>query len=91
MQTLLQQACIYNLRSNIYKFTKGIWAVSAKQKMQKKMSKVTAINIIIDKKNQLNRYQELNLPTVGIEDVRMWLDNIQRELEKNDTISKMER
>lgn len=46
------------------------------------MSKVTAINIIIDKKNQLNRYKELNLYTVGIDDTLMWLDNIQRELEK---------
>lgn len=47
------------------------------------MSKVTAINIIIDKKNQLKRYKELNLPTIGIENVLTWLDNIQRELENN--------
>ena len=46
------------------------------------MSKVTAINIIIQKRNQLNRLEELQIPTIGIEDVRMWLDNIQRELEK---------
>jgi hypothetical protein len=46
------------------------------------MCRVTAINIIINKKNQLNRYKELNLTTVGIEDVLMWLDNIQKELEE---------
>ena len=54
------------------------------------MSKVTAINIIIQKRNQLDRLKKLYIPTIGIEDVRMWLDIIQRELE-NDTISKMER
>lgn len=46
------------------------------------MSKVTAINIIINKRNQLNRYKELHLFTVGIDDVLMWLNDIQRELEK---------
>ena len=46
------------------------------------MSKVTAINIIINKKNQLNRYKELHLSTVGIEDILMWLNNIQKELEE---------
>lgn len=46
------------------------------------MSKITAINIIINKKNQLNRYKELHLPTVGIEDVLMWLNDIQKELEE---------
>nr|DAT97163.1 MAG TPA: hypothetical protein [Crassvirales sp.] len=46
------------------------------------MSKITAINIIINKKNQLNRFKELDLPTIGIEDVFTWLDNIQKELEE---------
>lgn len=46
------------------------------------MSKVTAINLIINMKNHLNRYKESNLFTVGIEDVLMWLDNIQKELEE---------
>ena len=45
------------------------------------MSIVTAINIIIQKRKYLDRFEELQLPTIGIEDVRMWLDNIQRELE----------
>lgn len=45
------------------------------------MSKTTAINIIIDKKNQLQRYKELHIFSVGIDDVFTWLNNIQKELE----------
>ena len=43
MQTLLQQACVYNLRPNIYKFAKRIRTVSAKQKAQKKITKLKGL------------------------------------------------
>lgn len=78
MQTLLQQACVYNLRSNIYKLTKRIRTVSAKQKTQKKMSRVTAINIIIHKRNELiDSYRS----HIAINTVLEWLNDIQKELE----------
>ena len=45
------------------------------------MSKVTSINIIIDKKNQLRKCKEVCISSVDIDDVLVWLNDIQRELE----------
>ena len=45
------------------------------------MSKVTAINIIIKKKNQLRKHKEGYVSYINIDDVLMWLDNIKEELE----------
>lgn len=44
------------------------------------MSKVTAINIIIKKKNQLRRYKEIGISFIDIDDVYDWLNNIHLEL-----------
>ena len=46
------------------------------------MSKVTAINIIIDKKNQLRKYKEVCISSIDIDDILMWLNEIQKELEE---------
>lgn len=45
------------------------------------MSKVTAINIIIKKKNQLRKYKEGYFSHIDIDEVLMWLNDIQKELE----------
>lgn len=45
------------------------------------MSKVTAINEIIEKKNLLRKYQEKYVNYVSIDAVLTWLDNIKNELE----------
>ena len=37
--------------------------------------------MIIDKKNQLQRYKELYIFSVGIDDTLTWLNDIQKELE----------
>mgnify|MGYP004648951237 FL=1 len=45
------------------------------------MSKVTAINIIIGKKNQLRKYKKACVSSVHIDDILAWLNDIQKELE----------
>lgn len=45
------------------------------------MSKVTAINIIIKKKNQLRKHKEDMFSYINIDDVLVWLNDIQKELE----------
>ena len=45
------------------------------------MSKVTAINEIIEKKNLLRKCQEKHTNYVSIDVILMWLDNIKKELE----------
>ena len=45
------------------------------------MSKVTAINIIIKKKNQLRKYKERYISYINIDEVLVWLNDIQKELE----------
>lgn len=45
------------------------------------MSKVTAINIIIKKKNQLRKHKEGYVSYINIDDVLVWLNDIQKELE----------
>lgn len=45
------------------------------------MSKVTAINIIIGKKNQLRKYKEVCISSINIDDILAWLNDIQKELE----------
>lgn len=45
------------------------------------MSKVTAINIIIKKKNQLIKHKERLISYINIDDVLVWLNDIQKELE----------
>ena len=45
------------------------------------MSKVTAINIIIKKKNQLRKHKERYVTYINIHDVLVWLNDIQKELE----------
>ena len=45
------------------------------------MSKVTAINEIIEKKNLLRKYQERRAISISIDVILMWLDNIKKELE----------
>ena len=45
------------------------------------MSKVTAINIIIKKKNQLRKHKEGYVSYINIDEVLVWLDNIKEELE----------
>lgn len=47
------------------------------------MSRVTAINIIISKKNQLKRYKELCLSSVGIDDTLMWLNDMKKSWKKS--------
>lgn len=46
------------------------------------MSKVTAINEIIKKKNLLRKYQEKHANYVSIDAILVWLDNIKKELEE---------
>lgn len=43
------------------------------------MSKVTAINIIIKKKNQLRKHKEGYVSYINIDDVLVWLNDIQKE------------
>lgn len=45
------------------------------------MSKVTAINEIIEKKNLLRKWKERHATSVNIDIILMWLDIIQEELE----------
>lgn len=45
------------------------------------MSKVTAINIIIKKKNLLRKYKEGCVFFISIDDILVWLNDIQKELE----------
>lgn len=45
------------------------------------MSKVTAINEIIEKRNLLKKWKERHATSVSIDIILMWLDNIQEELE----------
>lgn len=45
------------------------------------MSKVTAINIIIKKKYQLRKYKEVCVSSINIDDILVWLNDIQKELE----------
>lgn len=45
------------------------------------MSKVTAINIIIKKKNQLRKHKYGYIYYINIDEVLVWLNDIQKELE----------
>ena len=45
------------------------------------MSKVTAINEIIEKKNLLKKCQEKHANYISIDAILVWLDNIKKELE----------
>lgn len=45
------------------------------------MSKITAINIIIGKKNQLRKYKKACVSSIHIDDILAWLNDIQKELE----------
>lgn len=45
------------------------------------MSKVTAINIIIKKKNQLRKHKQGYIYYINIDEVLVWLNDIQKELE----------
>lgn len=45
------------------------------------MSKVSAINEIIEKKNLLRKCQEKHATFVNIDAILVWLDNIKKELE----------
>ena len=45
------------------------------------MSKVTAINIIIKKKNQLRKHREGYVSYINIDDVLVLLNDVQKELE----------
>ena len=45
------------------------------------MSKVTAINIIIKKKNQLRKHKDRFISYINIDEVLVWLNDIQKELE----------
>lgn len=45
------------------------------------MSKVTAINEIIEKRNLLKKWEKRHATSVSIDIILMWLDNIQEELE----------
>lgn len=45
------------------------------------MSKVNAINIIVEKKNQLRKYKEACISSIDINDILEWLDDIRLELE----------
>lgn len=47
----------------------------------KQCSKVTAINIIIKKKNQLRKHKERYISYINIDEVLVWLNDIQKELE----------
>ena len=45
------------------------------------MSKVTAINEIIEKRNLLRKCKEKYATSINIDVILMWLDNIKKELE----------
>ena len=45
------------------------------------MSKVTAINIIIKKKNQLRKHKKGYVSYINIDDVLVLLNDVQKELE----------
>jgi hypothetical protein len=45
------------------------------------MSKVTAINEIIEKRNLLRKWKERHATSVSIDIIFMWLDSIQEELD----------
>lgn len=45
------------------------------------MSKITAINIIIEKGNQLRKYKEACVSSIDIDEIFEWLNNIKNELE----------
>ena len=45
------------------------------------MSKVTAINIIIKKKNQLRKLKKECVSSIYIDTILEWLNDIQKELE----------
>ena len=45
------------------------------------MSKVAAINIIIKKKNLLRKYKDGCVSSISIDDIIVWLNDIQKELE----------
>ena len=45
------------------------------------MSKITAINIIIGKENQLRKYKEACVSSIDIDEIFEWLNNIKNELE----------
>lgn len=45
------------------------------------MSKVTAINEIIEKRNLLRKWKEKHTTSVSIDIILMWLDSIQEELD----------
>ena len=45
------------------------------------MSKVTAINEIIEKRNLLRKCKEKHATSINIDVILVWLDNIKKELE----------
>jgi hypothetical protein len=45
------------------------------------MSKVTAINEIIKRRNLLRKYKEGCVSSISIDDILVWLNDIQKELE----------
>ena len=45
------------------------------------MSKVTAINEIIEKRNLLKKCKKKHATSINIDVILMWLDNIKKELE----------
>ena len=45
------------------------------------MSKEKAINIIIKKKNLLRKYKDGCVSSISIDDIIVWLNDIQKELE----------
>lgn len=45
------------------------------------MSKITAINIIIGKENQLRKYKEACVSSIDIDEIFELLNNIKNELE----------
>ena len=45
------------------------------------MSKEKAINIIIKKKNLLRKYKDGCVSSISIDDILVWLNDIQKELE----------
>ena len=45
------------------------------------MSKVTSINIIIKKKNLLRKYKDGCVSSISIDDIIVWLNDIQKELD----------
>ena len=45
------------------------------------MSKEKAINIIIKKKNLLRKYKDRCVSSISIDDILVWLNDIQKEVE----------